>query len=86
MEVWQIQSLQDRMSGWRSREELLFKSKGNQLVGVFLPRGKSVYSIQAFSWTGRSPPTFWRAICFTQSPLVQLLISSKNTVSETHTQ
>ena len=46
------------------------------LVESLIPWGTSVWS-QGFQLLGFGPLTFCRAICFTQSPLISVLISPK---------
>ena len=41
--VWQVQNLQDRLAGWRPKEELQFTSKGDLLAEFPLILGRSVF-------------------------------------------
>ena len=74
------------LTGWRPREELTWQStlQGYLLVEVPLAQRKQTFLfypvLQLIGW---GPPTSWWAICFTQSPLIQMLISPQSIETST---
>ena len=74
-------------TGWQarnSRKGRCCSSSPDSLETEFLPfQGTSGFSLKASTdWTGA--PTLWRVICFTQSPLIKRLITSKKIPSRQH--
>lgn len=83
---WQVQKLQvqNRPAGWRPGKKWScnLSLKASNLTPSFSGEVRLLFysNIQLTGW---GPPVLWRAICFTQSPLIKMLISFKNTVKET---
>ena len=64
-------------TGWRHRGRLIMQLKSED--SLFLG-GEVILSFNTFHWLHEAHPhTLWRVICFIQSLLIELLISSKNT-------
>ena len=84
VEAWQIENLQVRPPGWRPREVLQLKFRGTGRI-FFCLKEVGLGSVKPFSFQDECPPLpLWKIICFTQNPLIELLISSRKRPSQKH--
>ena len=76
--MWELASVKSvRQAGNSSKNRCCSLESKGSLEAEFLPLlGTSVFSLQAFNWLHEAHPHY-RVICFTQSLLIWMLITSK---------
>ena len=75
---WQVQNLQGGPAGWRPRVGLMlhFAPKAVCCRNLSCSREVSPLFYTDLQLTGWGPPTLWGRVCFPQSPLIYMFISS----------
>lgn len=79
----QISGLSGRLEAWERGSAEVQVQRSSAGRSPFCSEETQAFVLSILQLVRSGPPTSWKAICFSQSPLIQVLISPNNILTET---